>query len=133
MSDELSGGTPPSPSNTNSATGYAVLITFGLVAWGGYWLWTQADSRGYIPHDKLAAVSSESWAVGEYKDCFSLNIEMDQPVLSCDALLGSDKEKVFKVEFWGATYIEDMPRDAALRWKCTKTGDTDPAIKCEKR
>jgi len=118
---------------SNSIVGFLVWIVLAALVGGCWWAWTALDKNGYIPHDKLTAVSSENWAVGEYKDCFSLNIKMDQPVLSCDNLLGGEKERVFKVQFWGITYSDDKPKDAAFDWKCTKTGDSDPSIKCERR
>jgi hypothetical protein len=133
MKDELSDETPISQSKTDNFLGYVILGVLGLLIWGGYWLWGKADAHGYFYHNKLAAVSSENWAIGEYKDCFSLNIKMNQPVLSCDTLLGGNKEKVFMVQFWGRTYIQGMPENTALEWKCTKTGDSDPSIKCERR
>ena len=135
MNDQLSDETRVSPSSKDALIANAIkfLLAAGFLLWGGYQLWSDADAHGFIPHTRLASVSSESWTVGEYKDCFSLNIRMDQPILSCDNLLGSNKEKVFKVLFWGKTYIEGKPENTALEWRCTKTGDADPSIRCEKR
>jgi len=99
----------------------------------GFWLWGDMDARGHISHDKLTAVSTENWAIGEYKDCFSLNIDIDQPVLSCDNVLGGDKDKVFKVRFYGRTYIDGIRKNTALKWKCVKNEETDPSITCGKR
>jgi hypothetical protein len=124
---------PASASASDESWGcmFSVVVIVLLVI--GRWGWDALDSRGYIYHDKLTAVSGEGWAVGEYKDCFSLNIKMKQPVLSCDNLLGGDKERVFKVRFYGTTYREETPDNAAIRWKCMKNGQIDPAITCEKR
>jgi hypothetical protein len=132
MSDDEGRPAPASSLSDDSWGCLFVLVVLGLLL-GGKWVWDSFDSTGYIYHDKLTAVASENWALGEYKDCFSLNIRMKQPVLSCDNLLGGDKEKVFKVRFYGKTYREETPDNSAIRWKCTKNGDTDPSITCEKR
>ena len=55
--------------------GYVIVGVLGLFIVGGFWLWNKIDERGHIPHDKLTTVSSESWSTGEYKSCFSLNIQ----------------------------------------------------------
>ncbi len=126
---------PPIPTSADSGPkGYLILILLGLLIWAGFWLRRQLDADGYIFHDALTAVSSESWAIGEYKDCFSLNNKTDRPVLRCDNVLGGNKEEmVFKVRFYGRTYLDTVPANTALEWRCSKTGEADPTVTCEKQ
>src|SRR5215469_15350526 len=100
--------------------GFAILFLLACLASAGVWIWNQLDEHTYIPHDKLTTVSSGSWSPGEYKDCFTLNVEMEQPVLNCNNLLGSAEKKVFKVRFYGETHIEGQSKDTTFRWDCTR-------------
>jgi hypothetical protein len=122
---------PSSPDD--GLNGYLILISLALFIWGGFWFWQLLDADGYIFHDTLTAVSSESWAIGEYKDCFSLNNKTGEPVLRCDNVLGGDKETVIKVRFYGRTHLDATPANSTLEWRCSKTGETDPTVMCEKR
>jgi len=118
----------------NFLKGVAILFLLACLAYAGVWIWNQLDERTYISHDKLTVVSSGSWSPGEYKDCFTLNVEMEQPVLTCNNLLGRAEEKdVFKVRFYGETYIEGQSKDTPLRWNCTRNVELNPPITCVKR
>ena len=93
---------------------------------GTVWKWFTSDSH-LFHHDKLMYVESRDWASNEYKSCFSLNVDLDQPSLTCDPdAIG----KVFKVRFDADTYDGERPSSTTFRWQCRKTED-DPAIRCE--
>ena len=105
-----------------------LFVLFAIVEWGGTaWKWFMSDSH-LLHHDKLMYVESRNWANSEYKDCVSLNVDLDQPTLACDA---DATGKVFKVRFDADTYDNTKPESTTFHWQCRKNGDADPAITCE--
>jgi hypothetical protein len=89
--------------------------------------WLKHDSH-WIHHEKLMFVSAESWATGEYKDCVTLNVELEEPSMTCDA---DAKGKTFKVRFDGDTYVKGKPDSTAFHWICKRYAVGDATIDCE--
>ena len=79
-------------------------------------------------HEKLMFVEAENWANGEYKSCETLNVDLEEPSLTCDQ---NAKGKTFKVRFDGETYNPEKPGKTIVRWKCRKYGDSEATIDCE--
>jgi hypothetical protein len=109
--------------------GLIVALLFVLGVPGVGFRWLMHDSH-WIHQEKLMYVYAEGWAVGEYKDCVSLNVDLEEPSLTCDA---AAKGKTFKVRFDGDTYVKGKPDSTASHWKCRKFDVDDATIDCEFR
>lgn len=123
--------TSPQPQDDSQAvTMVGRLIVILLVATGvpgAAYYWLMHESH-WIHHEKLMSVYAESWTTGEYKDCITLNVDLDEPSLTCDA---EAKGKTFNVRFNGDTYVKGQPDSAATHWKCRKYEVGDATIDCE--
>ena len=114
-----------------------VLIVVGSVfllplAWSYFSNLDLSDS-GYLYHDKMALVYSRGWQAGEYKRCTNVNAEAgaERPYLQCvDPSLG-EEGKVFKVRFYGRTYVDQKPFETLFYWTCRKNEGGDPSITCK--
>jgi hypothetical protein len=117
-----------------------VFLLAGTLA--GLAVWARLDKAGYVPHDERTIVYGPDWQNGEYKTCSTLNgngykspehSSRPQNIL-CDGGVPSgllEDGKVFKVRFWGRTYVNTEPLETALLWDCRKNGKDDPAIACK--
>ncbi len=124
---------PPAKGWAHAIEGVVGFVVIGLVVWGGQALWEHLDESGYIYHDKMTTVYSRDWASGEYKECSNVNAKTDELYLQCDDLTLAEKGRVFKVRFYGQTYVAERPFEALHYWKCRKNGESDPVIICEHR
>lgn len=97
-----------------------------------------------IPHDELTIVYSPDWQIGEYKTCSTLNGNGDKSPehstrpqnIFCEGGVPSGRPedgKVFKVRFWGRTYIKSEPFEKYMLWNCRKNGGGDPSVTCEQK
>jgi len=121
-----------------------VIVLLVVGALGGVAIWDRLDQAGHIPHDEKTIVYSSDWQNGEYKTCSTLNgngykspehSARPQNIL-CDGGVPSGRledGKVFKVRFWGRTYIKTEPLETSLLWNCRKNGGDDPSITCEQK
>ena len=109
--------------------GVIVAMLFLIGVPGGAFQWLIHDSH-WIHHEKLMYVYAEGWAAGEYKDCISLNVDLEEPSLTCDA---NAKGKAFKVRFDADTYVKGRADSVASHWKCRKYEAGDATIDCEFR
>lgn len=108
-----------------------VSLLGGLLAlWSGPRIWEYLN-ESVIQHDKLATVYSRDWANGEYKQCTNVNAKTEEPYLQCDDLTLTEKGKVFKVRFYGQTYVAENRFETLHYWRCRKNGYEDPAITCD--
>ena len=106
--------------------GLVVLIALYLTAGPGY-QWALYNTH-WFHHDKLMFVEAENWVNGEYKTCVTLNVDLEEPSLTCDP---NARGKLFKVQFDAETYDKEKPDTTSVRWKCRKNGDNEVAIDCE--
>jgi hypothetical protein len=90
-------------------------------------VWKEIDDRGWIPQDRRMFVEARNWAMGEYKDCTTQNVNVEEPTLACDAEVG----KVFEVRFYGRVSQSSEP--ATFRWNCQKNEGINPSITCHKK
>src|SRR6266404_8840201 len=97
-----------SKKNDNSAIGCAAII--GLFAFVGYVVWQDSTDAGWIPHSILTLVTARNWSPGEYKVCSEAIIEAmkEEPQTSCVGSSFDNEPKRFKVQFYGATYKEEL-------------------------
>ena len=95
-----------------------------------YGFYDQLDQWNKIPHDRLATVYSTNWGSGEYQTCHSFNQIRQDEELELVCMTG-ESPKMFRVRFWGRTFVPKKSRFVEFTWKCRKNGDTDPAITCE--
>ena len=102
-----------------------VLVVTGVP--GLAWHWLKYDSH-WIHHEKVMFVYAENWATGEYKNCATLNVDLEEPSLTCDT---NAKGKSFKVRFDANTYIKEKPDSTVFHWTCRKYGEGDATIDCE--
>ncbi len=122
-----------------------ILRVFALVLAGALAavaIWDRLDQAGHIPHDELTIVYSPDWQNGEYKTCSTLSgngykspehFTRPQNIL-CDGGVPSGRledGKVFKVRFWGRTYIKTKPLETSLSWSCRRSSSDDPSIICK--
>jgi hypothetical protein len=105
----------------------AVALLFVAGVPGTAYQWLMHDSH-WIHNEKLMYVYAESWAAGEYKDCVSLNVDLEEPSLTCDA---NAKGKTFKVRFDADTYVNGKADSIASQWKCRKYEVGNATIDCE--
>jgi hypothetical protein len=105
-----------------------VLIFFALVMFYGFY--EQLDGWNKIPHDKMTTVYSIGWQNGEYKVCYSFNqsTQDQEPELICET---GEPPRVFKVRFWGRTFVRQKSSFVQYTWTCRKNGEADPMITCE--
>lgn len=110
-----------------------VLILFGLLI-GGYALWQQADTAGWISHDTIATVTAKDWSIGEYRYCEEPNdlTTKDEPPLDCSNDYLNQEPKRFKVSFYGETY-EAGSTIKGFVWRCKKDDGTEPSFTCDNR
>jgi hypothetical protein len=123
-----------SPKNQNDAgdafgriAGLIVVVLVVVGVPGAAFQWLMHDSH-WIHHEKLMYVYAEGWATGEYKDCVSLNVDVEEPSLTCDA---NAKGKTFKVRFDSDTHVKERADSTEFRWKCRKYEVGDATIDCE--
>jgi len=104
-----------------------VIMLVAVGAPGATFLWLIHDSH-WIHHEKLMLVYAEDWATGEYKECLSPNVNLEEPPLTCD---GNAKGKTFKVRFNADTYVKGKPETTVFHWMCRRYGGGDATIDCE--
>ena len=121
------------------ARGLGAVVLLVLVGLGGLAIWDRLDGAGYVPHEEMTIVYSPDWHNGEYKICSTQNgngykspehSSTPQNIL-CDGGVPSGRledGKVFKVQFWGKTFIKTKPFETPLLWNCLKS---DAYIVCE--
>lgn len=133
--------TSSTPQDDSQAVAMVVRLIVILLAVtgvpGAAWYWLIHESH-WIHHEKLMNVYAENWTAGEYKDCVTLNVDLEEPYgggrprsvvsLTCDA---EAKGKTFKVRFNADTYVKGQPDGAATHWRCRKYEVGDATIDCE--
>ena len=63
----------------------AALIFVAFIATGGWRLvWNNVKNWGWMPQDQKMFVEAKSWTAGEFKNCTTLNVELEEPTLQCD-------------------------------------------------
>jgi hypothetical protein len=82
----------------------------------------------WFHHKKLMFVYAENWANGEYKSCLTLNVDLEEPSLTCDS---NENGKTFKVQFNGETYDKEKTNTTTVQWRCRKYRDSEATIDCE--
>jgi hypothetical protein len=82
----------------------------------------------WFHHEKLMFVYAENWANGEYKSCLTLNVDLEEPSLTCDP---NANGKTFKVQFNAETYDKEKTNTTTVQWRCRKYGDSEATIDCE--
>jgi hypothetical protein len=118
-----------------------LVIILVILVWGGTSLKDYLDESGRIFHDEMTTVYSPNWQYGEYKTCTTLNGGKPENIL-CDGGVPSGRiedGKVFKVRFWGRTYVEGEPAvggapnsaPTVFYWNCRKNEEGDPSITCK--
>ena len=96
------------------------------------------------PSSEGTIVYSPDWQIGEYKTCSTLNGNGDKSPehstrpqnIFCEGGVPSGRPedgKVFKVRFWGRTYIKSEPFEKYMLWNCRKNGGGDPSVTCEQK
>ena len=89
-------------------------------------------------YSKLASVTADNWAVGEYKYCASTQLN-DSYFLDCTAdAPSSPKSKLFMVRFQYPDLLnaandsaDDQPSGTLYHWRCRKTDDSETPYNCE--
>jgi len=116
------------------------LLGLPIVAMG---IWSAADNAGFLTHDEMTVVYSQSWQVGESKICTTINgngagapeLTHGTQNIRCDSGASSgqiEDGKMLKVRFEGRTYVAPEDVKAALAWSCRKNSpDADPPITCQ--
>jgi hypothetical protein len=104
----------------------AKLILGAFLVLGAMSVWDAIDDR-WIPQDRRMFVEARGWAPGEYKNCATQNVNVEEPTLACDDEVG----KVFDVRFYGRTAQSNTP--ATFLWSCQKNEGISPTITCRKK
>jgi hypothetical protein len=105
-----------------------VAFTLLLVGWPNI-RDTVLDS-GSVYHDQKMWVEAKGWSEDEYKNCTTLNVDLEQPTLHCDDdVVG----RVFDVRFYGKTFVQDKPDSQVFHWACQKNVGIDPEMTCRDR
>ncbi len=105
-------------------------LFLAVLFFAGVMLWGYLDQNHYFYHVKLARISSNAWVPQKAKECASWNLKTDQPVLECDGG-HSEIQQTVPVRFYGDTRIELQPETLRLRWICSNTEKSHPAIACK--
>jgi hypothetical protein len=86
-----------------------------------------AGHSGWASQDQKMFVESKNWTIGEFKNCITQNVDLEEPTLHCDDdVVG----KVFEVRFYGRTFEPNKPDLVMSRWTCQKNERIDPSITC---